>query len=106
MGACPPFTDRYLPAVINYHRENDGPTITGIAQSIAVQAWEQTFAGPGHPDRTFAQKFTDVCFVGLTRPTKTPLTAPISELPIAVATKFGRAQHPRTSITADYMGPN
>jgi hypothetical protein len=24
------------------------PTNTGILQSIAVQAWAQTFAGPGH----------------------------------------------------------
>jgi len=27
------------------------PTNTGVLQSIAVQAWEQTFAGPGHHTR-------------------------------------------------------
>ena len=41
------------------------------------------------PDRTFAQKFTDVCFEGVTGPTKSSVTAPNSQLPIAVETKFG-----------------
>jgi len=39
-------------------------------------------------------------------PTKTPITMPISELPIAVATRYGRAQHPKTATTADYVGSN
>jgi hypothetical protein len=37
---------------------------------------------------------------------KTPLTAPISELPIAVATKFNEIQVPRAANGAGCMGPN
>ncbi len=58
------------------------------------------------PLRTFAQKCAEVCFGGLIGLRKTPVTAPISELPIGFAKTFGRAQHPRSAITADYMGPN
>ena len=58
------------------------------------------------PNQPFAQETSEVCFGGLTGPTKTPITAPFSVLPIAVTTTYGYAQHPRTAISTDYMGSN
>jgi len=53
---------------------------TALQHSLTLL--ESTESASVDPIRTFAQKCPNVCFGGFTEPTKTPVMAPMLELPI------------------------